>query len=102
MKVRTHNLSGGLTANFGNGELLEIHYEKLDENDGKLKLPFEKSSMVTGIDGGYVLGNDQHPSWNIIGNRVKGTGKFFLIKKGFGYIETEKFGDLFTQRVSRK
>merc|ERR1711893_304133 len=55
--------------------------------------------MVTGIDGGYVLGNDQHPSWNIIGDRVKGTGIFFDVKNGFGYIESEKFGDLITQRI---
>ena len=90
-----------MPANFGSGEALEIHYEKLDENDGKLRLPFEKSSMVTGIDGGHVMGAENHPSWNIIQKRVKGNGKFYSIRKNFGYIETEKFGDLVTNRVSR-
>ena len=37
MKVRTQTVSAGLPANFAPGELLEIHYEKLEENDGKLK-----------------------------------------------------------------
>ena len=100
MKVRTQFLPGGLVANFANGELLEIHYDKLDENDGKLQLPFDKNSKVTGIDGGHVIGNDDHPMWNIIEKRAKGTGKFFNVKKGYGYIETEKFGELNVQRVS--
>ena len=100
MKVRTQSVSGGLPANFAYGELLEIHYDKLDENDGKLQLPFDKNSKVTGIDGGHVIGNDDHPMWNIIEKRAKGTGKFFNVKKGYGYIETEKFGELNVQRVS--
>ena len=100
MKVRTQSISGGLVANFANGELLEIHYDKLDENDGKLKLPFGKNSKVTGIDGGHVIGNDNHPMWNIIEKRAKGTGKLFFVKEGYGYIETDKFGDLFAHRVS--
>merc|ERR1712235_44083 len=84
-----------IPANFANGELLELHYEKLGEtNDGKLKLPFDKNSMVTGIDGGHVNGIPTHPTWNIIGQKVKGTGKLFNVKRGFGYIETEKYGDL--------
>ena len=100
MKVRTQTVSAGLPANFAPGELLEIHYDKLEENDGKLKLPFGSSSKVTGIDGGHVIGSDTHPTWNIIGKRVKGTGKFFSVKEGYGYIETEKFGDLIAHRVS--
>ena len=100
MKVRTQNVSGGLPANFANGELLEIHYDKLDENDGRLRLPFDKNSKVTGIDGGHVIGTDTHPTWNIIEKRVKGTGKLFNVKKGYGYIESEKFGDLQAHRVS--
>ena len=98
MKVRA--ASGRLVANFAEGELLEIHYDKLDENDGRLKLPFDKNSKVTGIDGGHVIGADTHPTWNIIEKRAKGTGRWFDFKKGFGYIETEKFGDLQAQRVS--
>ena len=100
MKVRTQSISGGLPANFANGELLEIHYDKLDENDGKLKLPFGKSSKVTGIDGGHVIGTDTHPTWNIIEKRAKGTGKLFFVREGYGYIASEKFGDLIAQRVS--
>ena len=100
MKVRTQSVSGGLPANFANGELLEIHYDKLDENDGRLKLPFDKNSKVTGIDGGYVIGTDNHPMWNIIEKRANGTGKWFNFKKRHGLIETEKFGDLTAQMVS--
>ena len=100
MKVRMESVSAGLPANFANGELLEIHYDKLDENDGRLKLPFDKNSKVTGIDGGHVIGADTHPTWNIIEKRAKGTGKVFFVKEGYGYIETEKFGELQAQRVS--
>ena len=109
MKVRTSDgpgrnggRNGGLAANFAPGELLELHYEKLEEtiNGNGLKLPFDKNSMVTGIDGGHVNGPDTHPTWNIIGEKVKGTGKFFMVKKGFGYIETEKYGDLISFQVS--
>ena len=100
MKVRTESVSAGLPANFAKGELLEIHYDKLDENDGRLKLPFDKNSKVTGIDGGHVIGADTHPTWNIIEKRAKGTGKVFFVKEGYGYIETEKFGELQAQRVS--
>ena len=103
MKVKTSDgrQLAGLAANFADGELLELHYEKLEEarNNG-LKLPFDKNSMVTGIDGGHVNGPDTHPTWNIIGEKVKGTGKFFMVKKGFGYIETEKYGDLISFQVS--
>ena len=98
MKVRT--ASGRLVANFANGELLEIHYDILYEKDGKLKLPFDKNSKVTGIDGGYVIGTDNHPMWNIIEKRANGTGKWFNFKKRHGLIETEKFGDLTAQMVS--
>ena len=108
MKVRTSDgpgrnggRNGGLAANFADGELLERHYEKLEEarNNG-LRLPFDKNSMVTGIDGGYVNGNPTHPTWNIIGEKVKGTGKLFNVEKGIGYIETEKYGDLKASLVS--
>ena len=99
MKVRTQFLPGGLVANFANGELLEIHYDKLDENDGSLRLPFDKNSKVTGIDGGHVIGNDDHPMWNIIEKRAIGTGKLFNVNRGYGYIETEEFGDLIAYRV---
>ena len=98
MKVRA--ASGGPVANFAEGELLEIHYDKLDENDGSLRLPFDKNSKVTGIDGGYVIGTDNHPMWNIIEKRAKGTGKWFNFKKRYGLIETEKFGDLTANMVS--
>ena len=105
MKVRTPARYGGLPANFAYGELLEIHYDKLDENDGRLKafgslkLPFDKNSKVTGIDGGHVIGTDNHPMWNIIEKRAIGTGKLFNVNRGYGYIETEKFGDLIAYRV---
>ena len=96
MKFRA--ASGRLVANFAEGELLEIH-GKLLEIHGKLKLYFDKNSKVTGIDGGHVIGADT-PTWNIIEKRAKGTGKWFNFKKGYGYIKTEKFGDLKAHRVS--
>ena len=95
MKVRTQDLSGGLVAHFVYREPVEIHYDELEKGDGQVAFilpPGKSCNMVTGIDGGYVMGKAKHPNWNIIAKRVKGTGKYF--QKQHGYIISEKFGKL--------
>ena len=57
------------------------------------------SSKVTGIDAGYVMGRDTHPTYNFVAQRVKGKGEWWSISRGYGLIKSEEFGEMIAPRV---